>query len=221
MGSSNHGCWLGSYEAAKQRKLTEFVRPGMVCWDVGANVGIYTLLFAELVGAEGRVFAFEPLPHNVELLRRHVEMNGYRNVRIFPCALADFDGESEFDVGPNASMGRISVGGSFKVPCRRANTLVLAGEVEAPDLIKIDVEGAEEQVLRAANRALVRHPVLFVATHGGAVHRASVEVLTAWGYQVRSLEGGPPEGTDELIAVAAGGQTGVEWEGGAGDPGSD
>ncbi len=49
-GSSNHGCWLGSYEAAKQRKIIEFVRPGMVCWDVGANVGFYTLLFAELVG---------------------------------------------------------------------------------------------------------------------------------------------------------------------------
>lgn len=49
-GSSNHGCWLGSYEAAKQRKMTGLVRPGMVCWDVGANVGFYTLLFAELVG---------------------------------------------------------------------------------------------------------------------------------------------------------------------------
>src|SRR5664280_711279 len=47
VGASNHGCWLGSYEAAKQKKITEFVRPGMVCWDVGANVGFYTLLFAE------------------------------------------------------------------------------------------------------------------------------------------------------------------------------
>ncbi len=61
-GSSNHGCWLGSYELAKQRKVIELVRPGMVCWDVGAHVGFYTLLFAELVGPLGRVFAFEPLP---------------------------------------------------------------------------------------------------------------------------------------------------------------
>jgi hypothetical protein len=59
-GSSNHGCWLGSYEAAKQRKIIEFLRPGMVCWDVGVNVGFYTLLFAELVGGgEGlRIRAF-------------------------------------------------------------------------------------------------------------------------------------------------------------------
>ena len=59
-GSSDHGCWLGSYEVAKQRKVTELVRPGMICWDVGANVGFYTLLFAELVGRTGSVYAFEP-----------------------------------------------------------------------------------------------------------------------------------------------------------------
>lgn len=51
--SSEHGCWLGSYEAAKQERMIEFVRPGMVCWDVGANVGFYTLLLAELVGGAG------------------------------------------------------------------------------------------------------------------------------------------------------------------------
>jgi len=149
-GSSNHGCWLGSYEAAKQRKAVELVRPGMVCWDVGANVGFYTLLFAELVGPQGKVFAFEPLGRNVDLLRRHVEINGYRNVRIFPCALADFDGEVSFDPGPNPSIGRIAPSGPLRVPCARADTLLATGEVEAPDVIKIDVEGAEAAVLRGA-----------------------------------------------------------------------
>ena len=116
-GSSNHGCWLGSYEAAKQRKIIEFVRRGMVCWDVGANVGFYTLLFAGLVGGEGRVLAFEPFPRKVELLRRHVEMNRRRNVRIFPSALGDFDGETGFHPRPGASMGRIAPGGPLRVPC--------------------------------------------------------------------------------------------------------
>lgn len=141
-GSSNHGCWLGSYEAAKQRKITELVRPGMAYWDVGANVGFYTLLFAELVGG-GSVFAFEPFPRNVELLRRHVEMNRYQNVRIFPRALGDFDGEAGFDAGPGRSMGHIAAGGPLRVSCSRADTLLAAGEVEAPERDqKIDVEGA-------------------------------------------------------------------------------
>ena len=201
--SSNHGCWLGSYEAAKQRTIMELVRPGMVCWDVGANVGFYTLLLAELVGACGRVFAFEPVPRNVELLQRHVEMNGYQNVRILHCALGDFDGEIGFDPGPNTSMGHIAARGPLMVPCSRAGTLLAAGEVEAPDVIKIDVEGAEADVLRGARRTMERHPVIFLATHGENVHRACVDLLTASGYVVRALDGGPLEGTDEVVAVAA------------------
>jgi len=202
-GSSNHGCWLGSYEAAKQRKIIERVRPGMVCWDVGANVGFYTLLLAELVGASGRVFAFEPVPRNVELLRRHLEMNKYQNVRVLPCALGDVDGEVGFDPGMSHLVGRMADKGRWKVTCSKADSLLDAGEIEAPDVIKVDVEGAEAAVIRGALRAMGRHPVIFLATHGEEVHRECVELLTASGYRVGALDGGPSEGTDEVEAVAS------------------
>ena len=201
-GSSNHGCWLGSYELRKQRKVIELVRPGMVCWDVGANVGFYTLLFAELVGPSGKVLAFEPLPRNVDLLRRHVEMNGYRNVRIFPRALADFDGEAGFDPGPSPSMGRITTGGPLRVPCACADTLLATGEVEAPDVIKIDVEGGEAAVLRGARRIMERHPAILLATHGAQAHRECLDLLTAAGYELACLHAGSPERTDEIVALA-------------------
>ena len=201
-GSSNHGCWLGSYEAAKQRKAIELVRPGMVCWDVGANVGFYTLLFAELVGPQGKVFAFEPFPRNVDLLRRHVEINGYRNVRIFPCALADFDGEASFDPGPNPSMGRITSGGPVRVPCARADTLLATGEVEAPDVIRIDVEGAEAAVFRGARQIMERHPLILLATHGAQVQLECLGLLAAPGYEMRGLDGSPGELTNEIVAAA-------------------
>src|ERR1700719_2260133 len=71
-GSSNHGCWLGSYELKKQREIEQAVKPGMVCYDIGAHVGFYTLLFAKLVGPSGRVFAFEPLPKNCAVIKRHL-----------------------------------------------------------------------------------------------------------------------------------------------------
>ena len=198
--SFDHGCWLGSYEAAKQRKIIEFVRPGMICWDVGANVGFYTLLFAELVGSGGPVFAFEPVPRNIDLLRRHVEMNRYQNVHILPCALGDFDGEAEFDPGPNSSMGHMATGGPLRVSCSRADTLLAAGEVEAPDVIKVDVEGAEASVLRGACTAMEKRPIVFLATHGETAHRACLGLLTTSGYKVRALDGGAPEGTDEVLA---------------------
>jgi FkbM family methyltransferase len=173
----------------------------MVCWDVGANVGFYTLLFAELVGAGGRVFAFEPAPRNVQMLRRHVEMNRCQNVRIFPCALGNIDGETGFDPGPDTLTGHLAAGGPLKVSCSRADTLLAEGQLEAPDVIKIDVEGAEADVLRGACGALEHRPTVFLATHGETVHRACLDLLGTSGYRVRGLDGGPPEGTGELLAV--------------------
>jgi FkbM family methyltransferase len=178
----------------------------MVCWDVGANVGFYTLLFARLIGGGAQVFAFEPLPCNLELLRRHVEMNRYQNVRVLSCALGDFDGETGFDPGPGPSttMAHIAAEGPLRVCCSTADTLVAAGEVQAPDVIKIDVEGAEAHVLRGARRAMEHHPVIFLATHGERVHRECLDLLAASGYEVRAMDGGPAEGTCEVLAVAAG-----------------
>ena len=206
-GSATHGCWLGSYEAAKQRKVMDLVRPGMVCWDIGANVGFYTLLLAELVGTTGNVFAFEPFPRNIKFLQRHVQMNRYQNVRISPRALDDFDGESGFDPEANPSMGHLAAGGSLRVSCSRADTLLAAGEIEAPDLIKIDVEGAEAGVLRGAKRVLEHRPVILLATHGDDVHRSCVDLLIQSGYSVRALDDGAISATDEIVAMTASAQT--------------
>jgi chemotaxis response regulator CheB len=88
------------------------------------------------------------------------------------------------------------------VSCSRADTLLARGEVDAPDVIKIDVEGAEADVLRGTRRAMERHPVIFLATHGEAVHRECVELLMASGYKVHALDGGSPERTDEVVAAS-------------------
>ncbi len=64
-GSSDNGCWLGSFEHDKQRLMSSMLQPGDTMFDVGANVGYYTLLASHRVGPDGRVIAFEPLPANV------------------------------------------------------------------------------------------------------------------------------------------------------------
>lgn len=79
-GSAPHGAWLGTLE---RRKLSHFVsrlRPGMTVWDIGANVGLYTLAAARVVRPGGRVAAFEPLPRNLGFLRRHLDLNGCAGV---------------------------------------------------------------------------------------------------------------------------------------------
>jgi SAM-dependent methyltransferase len=75
VGSGNHGYWLGSYEIGKRALFVRSIPVGAVVYDLGANVGYYTLLAAMLAGAEGKVFAFEPLPRNLEYLRRHLVLN--------------------------------------------------------------------------------------------------------------------------------------------------
>lgn len=69
VGAATHGCWLGSYELAKQLAFARWLAPGRVVYDLGAHAGFYTLLAARPVGPAGRVHAFEPLPELLSILR--------------------------------------------------------------------------------------------------------------------------------------------------------
>ena len=84
IGSGDHGYWLGSFEFNKQNRLNQFLRPGLSFFDIGANVGFYTLLASKSVGEKGQVVAFEPNPANLYYLERHVALNNCRNVIIKP-----------------------------------------------------------------------------------------------------------------------------------------
>lgn len=70
----------GIYEPLETELAKKEVKKGNVVLDIGANIGYYTLIFAKLVGEDGKVFAFEPDPTNFALLKKNVEMNGYKNV---------------------------------------------------------------------------------------------------------------------------------------------
>src|SRR3990170_3632816 len=80
----------GTYEQALVSAVVPLIRPGWICFDVGAHFGYYALLLAALVGEQGTVHAFEPVPYNVRLLELHVAKNQKGSViRIYPLALSD------------------------------------------------------------------------------------------------------------------------------------
>ncbi len=81
VGSATHGCWLGSYEFETQRAFAGLVRAGDVVYDLGANVGFYSLLAARLAGDDGIVYSFEPLARNLDFLRKHVGINALKKLR--------------------------------------------------------------------------------------------------------------------------------------------
>ena len=91
-GSSNHSCWIGSYEHTKQKAFAAVVQPGDVVYDLGANVGFYSLLASVLVGPKGRVLSFEPLAENLVFLRKHITLNQTTNWSAYEVAVGASDG---------------------------------------------------------------------------------------------------------------------------------
>lgn len=205
VGSSNHGCWLGSYELQKQLAIAQRMRSGDVVCDIGANVGFYTLFFAEKVGPQGRVFAFEPVPRNLAYLRRHMQLNALENVSVFEMALSSADGHASFDPGPGPSVGRLAASGPLSVRTGKLDTLLSEGALMSPRILKIDVEGSEADVLLGGERVLIQHrPIVFLATHGKTQHQACCQILSSLGYTIDGLAGAPVFETDELIALPGG-----------------
>jgi FkbM family methyltransferase len=178
-------------------------KPGMVCFDVGAHVGYYSLLFSALVGSEGLVVAFEPLAENCQVLEHHVSVNSCKNVVIMQLAVADSDSPGRFAQHESTSMGRLSDEGSTAVTCARIDTLVSGQLVPPAQLMKIDVEGAELAVLEGSQGLLRRHrPMVFLATHGNAVDNQCCLYLKANHYEVVPLSGQEGSGSRELLATA-------------------
>jgi len=203
VGSSNHGCWLGSYECEKRIAFEQCVKEGSVVFDIGANVGFYALLASVLVGSRGKVVAFEPVPRNLHYLRSHLQMNRVSNVSVIEAAVSDSNGECLFDEGPSNSMGHISKEGSLRVRTVTIDSLVSTGEVPAPTHMKIDVEGAELSVLRGgASVVIANKPTIFLATHTKDLHRECCEFMRSLGYSLEPVCGGTLDQTDEVLAYA-------------------
>jgi FkbM family methyltransferase len=165
VGSGVHGYWLGSYELFKQKAICSYLREGMVAYDIGAHVGFYTMMFARLSGKEGRVYAFEPNALNLRYLKTHLEINSIENVTILPIALGQDRGYTFFTESGNSSTGHVTANQTgVMVPTDSIDNLIDKKRIEPPNIIKIDVEGAELDVLHGASTALRKyHPIIFVA----------------------------------------------------------
>ena len=199
VGSGISRLWLGSYEPEKMQLAASLLHPGDVAFDIGANVGIYSLLFSEVVGLAGRVVTFEPSPRNVGYLRRHLSLNLVTNVSVMAAAVSRASGKAMFDMGADSSTGRISPQGALEIEAIRLDDFVVRENCR-PSLIKIDVEGAEVEVLEGASDTLRNSaPMLLIATHSAALKAACIELLEHHRYSVREL--GVGWQSDELLAT--------------------
>jgi FkbM family methyltransferase len=170
--------YLGEdYESELQRLMRCLDLDGAVCLDIGANIGIHTLLMSELVGPGGRVFAFEPQSRNFELLRENLQLNGASNVVARQVAAGDREGVCRLALHPtNYGDHRVTSAGdgAEEAPITTIDSALRDSLDGCVGLIKIDVQGYESHVIRGMQETLRRNPgaILIVEVFPEGLHAA-------------------------------------------------
>jgi FkbM family methyltransferase len=184
-GGEGQGLWIqinprtgrdyydGTIEPAVQRFLAHHLRPGAVFYDIGANIGFFTLLAAQRVGDEGRVFSFEPEAELVSRIREHAGRNGLSNVSVVEAAVWSASGTGVFErcnprSSPERGLGKV-VSSQVREDTVSVRLVALDDFLEtapAPRVIKCDAEGGEVEIFRGARKLLALHrPVVICEIH--------------------------------------------------------
>jgi FkbM family methyltransferase len=170
----------------------DFLRPGMVAVDCGAHIGEYTLLFASSVGPTGQVHAFEPHAGLFEVLRENVQRNGLRQVVINHAAIGRRSGTVQFHPAkdPTASSILPSNTPGVEVPLISLDDYARQRGLTGLDAIKIDVEGAERDVIEGAEWMLtkIRPRLIYIECDRRENETPIRERLTTYGYTVTQPE---------------------------------
>lgn len=190
--SEHLGYLFGTTEPHLQKIIKEHVRAGDIAYDIGANIGYVSLSLAKRVGVSGRVIAFEPVPRNSACLRRNVQINGLTNIQVLEIAASDKPGKAIMRVTENFATASLvwhrkdPSATEVEIEAVSIDELVKSGTISAPRFVKIDVEGAEDKVLRGMRDVLASAmPVLFVEC-SEAGREAAWQTLRELGYQCQS-----------------------------------
>jgi FkbM family methyltransferase len=168
--------------------MVNHLKPKSVAYDLGANYGVHTLLMARCVSDGGHVYAFEPAPAICAELRRNVNLNGFPNVSIFELAVAAEPAQRGFVSGAHGGGGHListtsSQRGAQIVDTVSLDHFVYSQRNRPPTFMKIDVEGAESQVLTGARRVLKEaRPTVLVELHSPSEDVAVGQILLDHGY---------------------------------------
>jgi len=194
----------GSYEPPLAAALARLVQPGSVCADLGAHIGYFTVLLGHLTGSEGRVHAFEPIAENAASIRRNVKLNRMKDrVTVHQAALASSvgrlpifsartGGSSEWTLSSEFAE-REDVESDVEHPQRSIETTTLEDALGADrvDLMKMDIEGAESEVLPAMFDLLMEQRPLLVLEFHREVGWPGVEALIQANYSFTELDNTP------------------------------
>lgn len=182
-----------------------YLQPGMNVLDIGANLGVYAIPMARLVGPSGQVFAYEPGSIARRLLERSRSENALGNLSVSAAAISDSARKARLQFGVSSELNRLSDDGSGEA----VQLVTLDGEDSAHDwpridVVKMDAEGEELRILAGAEHFLKRHAplIMFEMRQGGSVSHDLIAAFRARGFGIyRALVGA------QLLAPVAAGET--------------
>lgn len=191
------GYLLGTSEPEEQALIAKLLNPSDTFYDIGANVGFYSVIAARLVGPHGHVYAFEPFAPSANIARSNARRNGFENVTVVEAAVMAGEGSVYLRTSPDRESTHYSVtanasGEGVHVPAVSIDTYAPRHRLRAPNLVKIDVEGGELDALSGMLLTLKRHrPIVICEIHWTTVEfvRFFDEHLRELGYTAVTLRG--------------------------------
>jgi FkbM family methyltransferase len=160
-GRANPDYALGTNELPVQQALLGYLNPGDIFYDIGANVGFFTVIGAKLVGPSGQVYAFEPVSENAAAIRHNAKINDFSKVTVLEKAVSSSTGKGELLLAEYPGGHTLSTAGtppdlkgSVTVDLVSIDDLVEQQRLTPPTVVKIDVEGAEIDVLHGMSQTI-------------------------------------------------------------------
>jgi FkbM family methyltransferase len=188
---------LGTYERHVVRAMRRYISPGSVAYDIGANIGYFTLVLARLVGDSGTVHSFEPDPANLRALESNLRQNRIDNVRVVPSVVSNATGVVTFATFRYSLVNHIANAETpsdaqlVTVPSITLDDFIYRQGNAAPAFVKIDVEGAEDRVFRGAERTLrEKKPAIIAEVRAGGIYEEICHQLGPYGYTACVLGAG-------------------------------
>ncbi len=189
--------FYGEYEEDTNRILKEYVKPGDVVIEAGANIGSETLILSKLVGNSGMVYGFEPSPYVFDRLKINIQINELQNVKAYDVALGEDDKMITFNIFPkgycNSGMSskylETSVTKKIDVKQQTLDTFIAENNINKVSFLKMDIQGAELDLIKGASKTLEKfHPIIFSEAYDDQIDtKLLYEILKSLNYTVYKL----------------------------------
>lgn len=192
--------YLGTFEPLSLDVMRRHLKIGATMLDVGANIGLFTIEAAQVVGPSGKVISIEAAPHHAMSVKNSAAVNNMTNVEVISVAVGDTDGEATLTLPRDANYGMFTLGKvdgdeSFSVALRKIDDVIGERKIH---FVKMDIEGSEYRALLGARQTLERDrpPILIELNEAalqacGSSSRQVKEFLSDLGYRGTLLAGTP------------------------------